>query len=68
MLFNPVNNIVYNADGRSVHSVIVNGKLVVENYQALFVDESTLIDEVQTISENLIERAGFNISSKWPLV
>ena len=30
-IFNPVNNLVYNADGRSVHTVIVDGKVVVED-------------------------------------
>src|SRR4029453_9745170 len=29
-LFNPINNLVYNADGRSVHTVIVDGRVVVE--------------------------------------
>ena len=38
-LFNPVNNLVYNADGRSVHTVIVDGKVVVEDHVPLFVDE-----------------------------
>ena len=38
-LFNPVNNLVYNADGRSVHTVIVDGRIVVEDYRQTFVDE-----------------------------
>jgi hypothetical protein len=29
-LFNPVNTLVYNADGRSVHTVIVDGRVVVQ--------------------------------------
>ena len=32
-IFNPVNNLVYNADGRSVHTVIVDGKVVVEAHK-----------------------------------
>ena len=31
-LFNPVNTLVYNADGRSVHTVIVDGRVVVQDY------------------------------------
>ena len=38
-LFNPVNNLVYNADGRSVHTVIVDGRVVVDAYRQSFVDE-----------------------------
>ena len=32
-LFNPVNNLVYNADGRSVHTVIIDGRVVVDAYR-----------------------------------
>ena len=32
-LFNPVNNLVYSADGRSVHTVIVDGRVVVEDHR-----------------------------------
>src|SRR5436309_4267527 len=39
-LFNPINNLVYNADGRSVHKVIVDGQVVVDAYRQLFVDEA----------------------------
>ena len=45
-LFNPVNNLVYNADGRSVHTVIVDGRVVVENHRPQFVDEVELIRKV----------------------
>ena len=38
-LWNPVNNLVYNADGRSVHTVIVDGRVVVDAYRQTFVDE-----------------------------
>ena len=48
-LFNPVNSLVYNADGRSVHTVLVDGQLVVENHTPLFVDEQALIAEVQAV-------------------
>ena len=42
-LHNPVNSLVYNADGRSVHTVIVDGKIVVQDHTPLFVDEQSLI-------------------------
>ena len=45
-LFNPVNNLVYSADGRSVHTVIVNGRVVVRDHAPTFVDEWELIQEV----------------------
>ena len=38
-LFNPVNSLVYNAAGRSVHTVMVDGRVVVEGQKPTFVDE-----------------------------
>ena len=67
-LFNPVNNLVYNADGRSVHTVIVDGNIRVENHQPLFVDESDLVQRVQELGENLLARVGVSYPSRWPVV
>jgi cytosine/adenosine deaminase-related metal-dependent hydrolase len=68
-LFDPVNNLVYAADGRSVHTVIAGGHVVVENHQALFVDEGRLADQVQAIGEDLLRRTGTQPSrGRWPLV
>ena len=67
-LFNPINNLVYNADGRSVHTVMVDGRVVVENHDPTFVNEWELIQKVQTIGENLLERSGVSFPSRWPIV
>ena len=44
-----MNNLVYNADGRSVHLVMVDGQIVVEDHKPLFVDEWALAQKVQGI-------------------
>ena len=67
-LFNPVNNLVYNADGRSVHTVIVDGRVAVENHKALFVDEWALIQRAQTIGEDMLARTGVSFPTAWPVV
>jgi cytosine/adenosine deaminase-related metal-dependent hydrolase len=67
-LFNPVNNLVYNADGRSVHTVIVDGRVVVEGHRALYVDEWQLIQKVQDIGERLLARTGIGFPARWPVV
>ena len=67
-LFNPVNNLVYNADGRSVHTVIVDGRVRVENHQPLFVDEWELVQKVQALGEDLLARTGISYPSRWPVV
>ena len=67
-LFNPVNSLVYNVDGRSVDTVIVDGRVVVENQVPVFVDEWELIQKVQELGENLLARTGVSFPSRWPMV
>ena len=67
-LFNPINNLVYNADGRSVHTVIVDGRVVVEDHAPVYVDEWEIIKRVQAIGENLLSRTGINFPSRWPTI
>lgn len=67
-LFNPVNSLVYNADGRSVHTVIVDGRVVVQNGKPCYVDEWDLIAKVQTLGERLLERTGIHFAPRWPVV
>ena len=67
-LFNPVNSLVYNADGRSVHTVIVDGRVVVEDHTPLFVDEQALIEEAQAVGESMLARTGLSFPSPWPIV
>jgi cytosine/adenosine deaminase-related metal-dependent hydrolase len=68
-LFNPVNNLVYNADGRSVHTVIVDGRVVVDAYRQSFVDEGRLFARVEEIGERLQARTGVRFPrSRWPIV
>ncbi len=67
-IFNPVNSLVYNADGRSVHTVMVDGKVVVEGHKVLFVDEWELVQKVQELGEKLAARVGISYPSRWPIV
>ncbi len=67
-LFDPVNTLVYSADGRSVHTVIVNGRVVIRNHRPTFVDEWELIQEVQAIGERMLDRTGVGFPSRWPVV
>jgi 5-methylthioadenosine/S-adenosylhomocysteine deaminase len=68
-LFNPINNLVYNADGRSIHTVIVDGRIVVDAYRQSFVDEPRLFATVQEIGERLQARTGTGFPrSRWPIV
>ena len=67
-IFNPVNNLVYNADGRSVHTVIIDGRVVVEAHKPLFVNEGQLIDKLQALGEGLLARTGVSFPQRWPII
>lgn len=68
-IVNPVSTLVYNADGRSVHTVIVDGRIVVENGALTYADESELVSEVQRVSESLVRRSGVSVAApRWPMV
>ena len=67
-IFNPVNNLVYNADGRSVHTVIVDGRIVVEGGSPTFVDQWELIQKVQEMGADLMRRTGITVPQRWPIV
>ena len=66
-LFHPVNQLVYSADGRSVHTVLVDGRVVVENYRPTFVDVPELIEKVQRTGEAMLKRTGIGFTSRWPV-
>jgi len=67
-LWNPINNLVYSADGRSVHTVVVDGRVVVDAYRQSFVDEARLYSKVQEIGEALQARTGITFPrGRWPM-
>ncbi|WP_405865676.1 amidohydrolase family protein [Streptomyces sp. NBC_00005] len=67
-LLNPINTLVYNADGRSVHTVLVDGRTVVEAGKPTFTDQTSLVSRLQQASESLIERTGVEVAApRWPV-
>ena len=67
-LFNPVNSLVYNADGRSVHTVLVDGRVIVDNYRPTFVDTEELIRKVQRIGKDMMSRNDVTFAPRWPII
>ena len=67
-IFNPVNNLVYNADGRSVHTVVVDGNVVVDSHQPVYLDEWQLIQKVQALGEDMLVRTKISFPQRWPMV
>ena len=52
-----------------MHTVIVDGRVVVDAYRQSFVDEARLFARVQEIGEELLARTGVTLArSRWPIV
>ena len=66
-LLNVVNQLVYAADGRGVHSVWVDGRRVIADYRSTLIDEDRLYAAVEAAAPALIARAGKTIPCDWPL-
>ena len=60
--------IKFSTDPARVHTVIVDGRVVVEDHKPLFVDEWELIQKVQKIGEDMLARTGVSFPQRWPMV
>jgi Cytosine deaminase and related metal-dependent hydrolases len=67
-LLNAVNQLVYSADGRGVHSVWVDGRRVVDNYRSTLIDEERLYAQVEKTGAAVLGRAGMKVPSLWPVL
>jgi 5-methylthioadenosine/S-adenosylhomocysteine deaminase len=68
-LLDPVNNLVYAADGRSVRMVAADGRVVVDEGRVLFADEARVADRVQEISSQLLARTETRVNhGRWPVI
>ena len=66
-LLNAVNQLVWSADGRGVHSVWVDGVRVVDDYRCTTIDEGKLYAEVQAAGEAVVARSGLPALCDWPV-
>jgi 5-methylthioadenosine/S-adenosylhomocysteine deaminase len=66
--YNEVQNLVYSADGRSVETVYVNGRLIMDDRKVLTVDENEVIARCMALSEKLLERTAVSVPGRWPIL
>jgi cytosine/adenosine deaminase-related metal-dependent hydrolase len=65
-LLNIANQLVYSIDGRSVHTVFVDGKKVVADHRPVAVDTDQLYRQAEHSARALIARAGLQVTPRWP--
>ena len=68
-LVDPVRNLVYSATGDSVDTVIVEGRVVVEEGRPRFAEDLwELIQRVERIGKRVRAVAGVGFPSRWPVI
>jgi 5-methylthioadenosine/S-adenosylhomocysteine deaminase len=65
-LLNVANQLVWSADGRGVHTVLVDGRIVVEDGHCTTIDEAKLWADAQQRGEAVTARSGLPDKAKWP--
>jgi 5-methylthioadenosine/S-adenosylhomocysteine deaminase len=66
-LGDPALALVWSTDGRHVRSVVVDGRVVVDDGQCVTVDEQLLRKEAAKASRALLERSGLTLPTRWPV-
>jgi len=62
----PVFRIIYFANGNDVDTVIVDGRIALENRKATYVDEDEVLDDAQRETEAMLDRTGFRFMLEMP--
>jgi 5-methylthioadenosine/S-adenosylhomocysteine deaminase len=65
-LHHPVQNLVLNASDRSIESVWVDGRKLVENGELLTIDLPRLLERSDAAGRALLDRIGMAAPSAWP--
>jgi cytosine/adenosine deaminase-related metal-dependent hydrolase len=63
----PIRNLVYGADGKSVDTVIVDGRVLMRHRVMTAIDEAWLKSEIEGVAARLMDRAGVKAGSIWPI-
>jgi cytosine/adenosine deaminase-related metal-dependent hydrolase len=67
-IVNVANTLVYATDGRSVDTVLVDGRVVVEGGRVVTIDDRELYREVERLAPGLVARSGLPLQRRWPVV
>jgi cytosine/adenosine deaminase-related metal-dependent hydrolase len=66
--FNPISNLIYAGEGSDVDTVIIDGRIIMENRIVKTLDENTILQQASEGGQRLLERAGIETKLKWPVL
>jgi cytosine/adenosine deaminase-related metal-dependent hydrolase len=67
-LLDPVNSLVYAATGASVRTVVIDGRVVLDDGRITTIDETDVYRRIETLSREQIARAGVRMEPRWPVI
>jgi cytosine/adenosine deaminase-related metal-dependent hydrolase len=67
-LLDPINNLVYAATGASVSTVLIDGRVVLDDGRMTTIDELEVYRRIEALSRAQIARARVHMNPRWPLV
>ena len=67
-LLDPVNNLVYAAPGASVRTVMIDGRVVLDDGRMTTIDETEVYRTIESLSRAQIARARVHMNPRWPVV
>lgn len=65
---NPVGNLIYSSDGSSVRTVVIDGRIVMEDRQMRTIDADEAIGRTAAMSRAIHARIGAGPRAAWPIV
>ena len=67
-LLDPVNSLVYAATGASVRTVLIDGRVVLDDGRVTTIDETDVYRRIETLSREQIARAHLHRAPRWPVI
>jgi len=67
-LLNATHNLVYSVSERSIDTVFVSGKVVLDQGRMVGVDEKDVYEKVEELSRNVLERSNISPKQRWPVI
>ena len=67
-LLDPVNTLVYSASGASVRTVLVDGRVLLDDRRVTMLDERQVLTHVERLAKPYLARAGLTARPKWPMI